>query len=128
MNGGSLAEFIASEAAIVWNSKWFIAKEIAAAMEYLHKQGLFHRDLASKVSVCFFFEDWRSHKNLYLNLWRLKIFIWTSYMKLLFKSRWNKRSSEYFIARDVFCCIFCQKVLKLVLAQIYVFAVWLFLF
>ena len=54
MNGGSLAEFIASEAAIDWNSKWFIAKEIAAAMEYLHKQGFFHRDLASKVSVCFF--------------------------------------------------------------------------
>lgn len=52
MNGGNLHDIITCKTEILpWAERVLMSTDIAKAMNYLHSEGIFHRDLTTRVSV-----------------------------------------------------------------------------
>ena len=50
INGGELEGLLLDYSVhLEWSTRLYLAKDIAEGMRYLHKQGVIHRDLTSKV-------------------------------------------------------------------------------
>lgn len=50
INGGELEELLLDYSIhLDWSTRLYLAKDVAEGMRYLHKQGVIHRDLTSKV-------------------------------------------------------------------------------
>ena len=50
MNGGNLHDIISCKTeALPWAERVQMSMDVAKAMSYLHSEGLFHRDLTSRV-------------------------------------------------------------------------------